>query len=73
MDLEILTNGCFECLDTLEDATPDALVREFGEEPFDLVEPRSAGWREVQAILRPARKPSLDAGVLWVALLSITM
>ena len=41
----------------LEGPAPNALRRDLGEEPFDLIEPARAGRGEMQVVARVAHKP----------------
>ena len=59
MVVEIVHDGGFEIGDALEDAAPDTLAGDLGEEALDHVEPRRGGRNEVQVeawmALEPAR------------------
>ena len=60
----------FECGDAVVDAAADLAVGEEPEPAFDLVQPRGAGWGEVQMESWVGREPAPIAGVLWVDRLS---
>ncbi len=51
-------------LDADVTASADALCGDLGKKAFDQVEPRRAGWREVQLEARVLRQPGLDLGRL---------
>ena len=54
---EVGVDGDFQVSDALEDAAPDALAGDLGEEPLDQVEPGRRGRREVQVEPRMLRQP----------------
>src|SRR5262245_46399164 len=45
--VEVLLDGVLELLDRFEGAATDLLLRQVGEESFDLVQPRTVRWSEV--------------------------
>jgi len=50
----------FESVGRAMDTTTDLLVGEHGEEPFDLIDPRGAGWDEVNAPAWTLDQPVAD-------------
>ena len=59
MVVEIVHDGGFEIGDALEDAAPNTLPGDLGEEPLDHVEPRRRGRNEVQVEAWMALEPAL--------------
>ena len=62
--LEVAVDGGLKVDDRAEDAAPDALSGEFGEEVFDGVEPGAGGRGEVEDPARVAGEPGFDLGML---------
>ena len=60
---KIGVDGGLQVSDRAEDAAPDALAGDFGEEILDRVEPGSRGRGEVKSPARMARQPSQHFGV----------
>lgn len=54
----------FEIIDRAKDAPLEAVPREFGEEPFDGVQPGARRGREVEGLPRVIGEPRHDVGVL---------
>ncbi len=65
MRLEVAADRVLEIGDGLEDAASDFAPRDGREEPFDGIEPRRGGRREVE---RPSRASHfMTLGCSWVA------
>ena len=62
MDLDIFVNSLNQFLDSFEKYLPNPLISGFNEPAFVLVEPRPAGWREMQVVTRMPLEPGRD---LW--------
>ena len=62
--LQIVVDGSFQLLDTMEYAAADALLGDEAEEAFHLVEPGGRGGREVHVVAWVAGEPCLDLGML---------
>jgi hypothetical protein len=56
----VIEHGSFEFRDSVKGAATNALLGDFREEPFDQVQPGSAGRSEVQVISWASLKPSAD-------------
>ena len=63
MVLEVAVDGGLQVDDGPEDATPEALAGEFGEEAFNGVEPGTGFWGEVEGPARVTVKPGVDLAV----------
>lgn len=61
---KVAVDGDLEASDALEDATPDTLAGDLGEEPPDQVEPGGRGRREMQVKARVRASQSFTAGCL---------
>jgi hypothetical protein len=64
VSIDVFEDGLFEFGRAFEDATTHALVSDVPEEPFDHVEPRGAGGREVNMDSGAPRPPCFDFGML---------
>ena len=62
--LEVTVDGGLEVGGGPEDAAPDALTGEFGEEAFDSIEPGAGFWGEVEGPTGMPVEPSLHLGML---------
>ena len=60
--VEILENRFLQGGHASERAAPDAFFGDLGEESLDLVQPRSARWREVDLVPGSFGQPALNAG-----------
>ena len=60
MQQQVVVDGGLKVVDAGIASAPDAFGRDLGEEPFDQVEPRGAGRREVQFEARVFFQPRLD-------------
>lgn len=61
---KVFSNCPFEIRDARESAASNTSSRDLAEEPFDLIEPTCARWREMQYEARMKCKPALDAWLL---------
>jgi hypothetical protein len=64
---EVTVVGVPKVDDRSENAAPDALAGEFGEEAFDSIEPEARFWGEVEGPMGMSVEPSLTLGCLWLA------
>ena len=64
MNVDVFVDGCDEGWQTGKGIAADALVGDFCEPAFDLIEPGGAGGREVQVIAWPFFEPRGDLGSL---------
>ncbi len=58
--LNVLVNSLNEFVDAFEDSSPNPLLGDLGEPAFNLIEPRPAGWREMQVVTRMPLEPGRD-------------
>src|SRR5882672_8291926 len=65
--MDVVLYGRHQRRETVKGIAPDALLGDFGEPAFHLVEPGGAGRREVQMIARPFFEPGGDFGRLMRA------
>ena len=65
--LKILLDRSFEGKRVLVGTAADHLVRDFGEPAFELVDPGSVGWSEVEMEARPTGQPVVNQGCLACA------
>ena len=63
MCVDEISNGLLELNDTLEDAALQAPPSEFGKKALDDVEPRAAGWREMNVEALVPLEPGFDLRV----------
>ena len=61
--VDVVVNRHDQILDTSKDTATEAFGREIAEEPFDHVQPRTAGGSEVHVDARMSLQPALDFGV----------
>ena len=64
---EEAVDGRLEIGDPAEDAAPEPLVGQLGEEAFDRVEPGGRGRREMEVEAGVPLQPGRTFGCLWVA------